>query len=161
MGRKKDTNPIHHYAIRPGPMLHAEVVQRIDTASRGTDKMNKHRAAKRDLLRYYTMLNETRAALDFDALDASIICVALKGAKIEAAESAWMAFDAAIGPKPSADDSRISKRLRRLNAAESTALVDAVERYWLRHPKDASAQPSGLVAVGLMREPELRSAAAR
>jgi hypothetical protein len=148
-------DPEQHYSIRPGPILHGEVSQRAELASRGPDKLNQHRVGKRDLLRYYALLECSRNKLDFTEAEARALVEAIhKVRTIDVSpKDAWITFLHGVGPKLTPEQMKLSDKLRELSAAEATAMVDAVERYWVHHEgdmNDLDAVRYELASVGLI-----------
>jgi hypothetical protein len=95
----------------------------------------------RDLKRYYTLLNYHLLELAFSADEASLICEVLADYQFEAdaeqARTIWQRVDDAIqleqlNPKWRVNGECLIRKLQGLNHLQAIALVDAVERYWVR-----------------------------
>jgi hypothetical protein len=95
----------------------------------------------RDLKRYYTLLNYHLLELSLSASEASLICEVLTDYRfeedVEQARAIWQRVDAAIqleqlNPRWSVNGEGLIRKLQSLNHLQAVALVDAVERYWIR-----------------------------
>jgi hypothetical protein len=95
----------------------------------------------RDLKRYYALLNYHLLELTLPASEVNLVCEALKNYRIEddseKARVIWKQVDAAIqreqlDQKWGVDGKVFIHKLQALNHLQFVALVDAVERYWVR-----------------------------
>jgi hypothetical protein len=148
-------DPEQHYSIRPGPVLHREVSERADLSSRGPDKLNQHRVGKRDLLRYYALLESARDQLYFTEGEARALVEAIHKVRTLdlSPKDAWITFLRGVGPKLTPEQKKLSDKIQKLSADAAIAMVDAVERYWMRHEGDMSdldAVRYDLACVGLI-----------
>ena len=94
----------------------------------------------RDLQRYYTLLNYHLLELSLTVSEASLICEALKDYRFEndseQARAIWkrvanMIQPDQLDPKWRVNGASIHK-IQSLTHLQSVALIDAVERYWIR-----------------------------
>jgi hypothetical protein len=94
----------------------------------------------RDLKRYYALLNYHLLELSLTTSEANLICEALKDYQFEddfeQAQAIWQRVDSAIqcdrlDQKWSVNGTFIRK-IQALTNPQAVALVDAVERYWIR-----------------------------
>lgn len=95
----------------------------------------------RDLNRYYTLLNYHLLELTLTTGEANLICEVLKGYQFETdfeqARTIWQRIDTAIGQdhldsKWSVNREALIRKLQGLTHLQAVALIDAVERYWVR-----------------------------
>jgi hypothetical protein len=124
--------------------------------------------AKRDLERYYRLISHELAALDLTVREASLICDALNGVwlmdEAEAGEAsimlAWAEVSDAVRWGDAASHHGLTdeeahdliERLREMTPGQRYALVDAVERWWVRGvPDETMTIDESLRAVGLVR----------
>jgi hypothetical protein len=115
----------------------------------------------RDLKRYYALLNYHLLELTLVTSEVNLICEALKDYRIEddseQARVIWKHVKTAIqrnqlDEKWGINGSAIIRKLQDLNHLQIIALVDAVERYWIRG-KSNHQEPVGttLSRVGLIK----------
>lgn len=118
--------------FRPGPLAPA-----LD--ARGD---NRNEVAARDLGRYYAILSRTLETVTLSEAEWNLLRDALNGTYVDewwtgnelAAEIADALADG-MGQKwglDARDGARLIDTLRRLSAAETFAIIDAVERWWQR-----------------------------
>jgi hypothetical protein len=95
----------------------------------------------RDLKRYYALLNYHLLEITLSSSEVNLICEALKDYKIEhdseRARVIWKQIDEAIqrnqlDQKWGVDSKILIRQLQTLNHLQFIALVDSVERYWVR-----------------------------
>lgn len=112
--------------------LKSKLLQRGDNASA---------VGLRDLKRYYALLNYHLLELRLTADEANLVCETLKAYRFEddseQARTIWQQVDAAIqqdslNQKWSVNREAFIRKLQGLNHLQAVALVDAVERYWVR-----------------------------
>lgn len=114
----------------------------------------------RDLKRCYALLNYHLLELTLTADEASLVCEALKDYRFEddseQARTIWRRVDAAIqrdhlNQKWSVNSTFIPK-LRALTHLQIIALVDAIERFWVRAQADPDEPlEAKLSRVGLIK----------
>lgn len=118
--------------------------------------------AKRDLQRYYELLDECLARLDLNEQEAGLLTEAAAGvrdlgepARSQVHRYLWAEVSDAIRERDLAerwgvgDPQSLVDRLRELGPAEQRALVDALERVWSADP--AEDREVLLRRVGLVR----------
>jgi len=95
----------------------------------------------RDLKRYYVLLNHHLLELSVTVNEANLTCEALKNYRFEddpeQARTLWKRVDNAIqqehlDQKWSVNSKTFIRKLQSLTNLQAVALVDAVERYWVR-----------------------------
>lgn len=127
--------------------LKSKLLQRGDNASA---------VGLRDLKRYYALLNYHLLEISLTAGEANLICEALKIYRFEddpeQARTVWQQVDAAIqqnslSQKWSVNLETFMHKLQGLNHLQVIALIDAVERYWVRE----QANPDELLETRLLR----------
>ncbi len=100
----------------------------------------------RDLKRYYALLNYHLLELSLTASEAKLICEALKDYRFEddseQARIIWKQVDAAtqqnqLNQKWSVNREALIRKLQGLTHLQAVALVDAVERYWVREQSNS------------------------
>jgi hypothetical protein len=132
--------------ISQDPELEALLVQRGEDIST---------VGLRDLKRYYALLNYHLLELRLTSNEANLICEALKDYRFEddldRAISIWKRIDTAIQQeqldrKWSINSTFISK-IKTINHLQAVALIDAVERYWV---KERSSHPHKLAETKLL-----------
>ena len=114
----------------------------------------------RDLKRYYALLSYHLLELSLTASEASLICEALKNYRVEddseQARVIWKRVEAAIqqdqlDQKWGVDGKAFVRKLQTLNHLQFVALVDAVERYWVRAQSGHESLEAKLSGVGLIK----------
>jgi hypothetical protein len=115
----------------------------------------------RDLKRYYALLNYHLLELTLPASEVNLVCEALKDYRIEddseQARVIWKRVAAAIqrdqlDQKWGVDGSAFIRKLQALTHLQLVALVDAVERYWVRVKSNPlEPQEKRLSRVGLTK----------
>ena len=109
----------------------------------------------RDLKRYYALLNYHLIELYLNQGECQLICEALKDYRIEddpeQARTIWKQIHAAIvrdnlDRKWNVDRETFHSKIQGLNHSQAFALVDAVERYWVR----AKSQPQESLQARLL-----------
>ncbi len=95
----------------------------------------------RDLKRYYALLNYHLLETSWTENEAHLICEALKGYQLEddpqQGRTIWQQVDTAVhrdhlDQKWTVNSETFHRKIQALNHLEAIALVDAVERYWVR-----------------------------
>jgi hypothetical protein len=118
--------------ISPDAKLRAALNQRGETASA---------VGLRDLNRYYALLNYHLLEILLTADEASLICVALQDYQLETdaeqARGIWQRIAAVMQLDQHNQKWRVHRealmdKLQGLSHLQAVALVDAVERYWVR-----------------------------
>lgn len=113
-----------------------------------------HQTAKRDLLRYYATMFDSRPQLT--PHEAGFVAHALRD--IRMTEDSYRLIAAAVAEragdlgktwKVNTDD--VVRRIARLHPAAKMALLDGVERFWLRVADGEEPSPELLKDVGLAR----------
>jgi len=119
--------------------------------------------ARRDVERYYATLSAELARLNLSAEEAALICDSLNGfasretdpdllsrawwinvedhVRINDADRKWGVEKPAV----------LVAKLRALSPGASMAILDAVERWWMRDRATGETIPESLLAVGLIR----------
>lgn len=115
----------------------------------------------RDLKRYYALLNYHLLELTLHSSEVNLICEALKDYRVEddseQARVIWKQVDAAIqrdrlDQKWRVDGSAFIRKLQALTHLQLIALVDAVERCWVREKSNPlEPQETRLSRVGLIK----------
>mgnify|MGYP005836664335 CR=1 FL=1 len=112
--------------------------------------------ARRDLERYYALLDAELARLELSEAEAGLVMDALNGTLFEPhglgqlwAEVAVAIHYGDLGTKHGVDTAALIDKLRSLTPGQAAAMVDAAARFW------QSPNPTGeaLRRVGLVREP--------
>lgn len=111
--------------------LEAALLQRGEKASK---------VGLRDLKRYYALLNHYLLELSLTVNEASLVCEALKDYRFEddpeQARTFWKRVDASIQrdhlDQKWSVNSAFIRKIQGLTNLQAVALVDAVERYWIR-----------------------------
>ncbi len=138
---------IDRIEFRAGPVA-GPISDRTGTISEGL-------VARRDLERYYALLDHELARVELSEAEASLICDALNGTLMDPhsyrllwAEVADAVRLDGLDAKWGVDGDALVERLRALSPGAMMAVVDAVERFWL------SPNPLGenLRRVGLVRD---------
>lgn len=135
-------NPI---TFRPGPLASA-------LEARGA---NAAEVVRRDLARYYQLLERELRWVRLSEPEASLICDALNGSFIDdpqglEAEIADACDLDGLHTKWGVDRDALLTSIRSWTYAQRAAVLDAVERYW-RGPHELPLA-EGLRAVGLVRD---------
>jgi len=119
-------------AISQDSKLKAALLQRGDNTST---------VGLRDLQRYYNLLNYHLLELSLTIGEANLICEALKDYRFEEdfeqTRAIWKRVDHAIqqdhlDQQWSVNGKALVRKLQALHELQAIALVDAVERYWVR-----------------------------
>jgi hypothetical protein len=115
----------------------------------------------RDLKRYYALLNYHLLELSLSASEVHLICEALKDYRVEddseQARVIWKQVAAAmqrdqLDQKWNVDSSAFIHKLQTLNHLQFMALVDAVERYWIREKSNPDeSKEKKLSRIGLIK----------
>lgn len=113
--------------------------------------------AKRDLERYYALLSAELRTVDLSEAEAMLICDAQNGILMESHSMRllWAGIDDAIAldrldQKWHVDGGPLVAKLRTLSPAQTYAICDAAERFWVRngeHPEESNQER--VRAVGL------------
>jgi hypothetical protein len=100
----------------------------------------------RDLKRYYALLNYHLLEISLTTDEAKLICEALKDYQFEddpeQTRTIWKQVDTVIrqnqsDPKWSVNREALIRKLQGLTDLQVVALVDAVERYWVREESNS------------------------
>ena len=115
----------------------------------------------RDLRRYYTLLNYHLLETNWTESEAHLICEALKDYQFEddpeQARTVWKQIHNAVhrdhlDQKWSINQEIFHRKVQDLNELEAIALVDAVERYWVRAKSEPQESLSArLMSIGLIK----------
>ena len=115
----------------------------------------------RDLGRYYALLNYHLLETTWTESEAHLICEALKDYQfeddLERARTVWKQIHNAVhrdhlDQKWSINRERFHRKVQDLNELEAIALVDAVERYWVRAKSEPQESLSArLMSIGLIK----------
>jgi len=123
--------------------------------ARESQSRSEHQTARRDLTRYYKVLEEERPAFTHE--QASLLCVLLNGVMLEPLDHAAQGLQIEIQDAPDqlfekwdVDRGRLEKRVANLSFAEALATIDAVERFW-NEPNETSVVDVGLCGSEAMR----------
>jgi hypothetical protein len=128
--------------------------------------------AKRDLERYYTLLEDELATVDLTPPEARMLCEALKGDTIGGSryrtllwasvmEVTYLPIFGSHSRVKKQHQDQLAEKLRKLRPGQAMALIDAVERFWRQpnardvidpEPHDEVESVKALVRVGLVRE---------
>jgi len=122
------------------------IIEKIRTRkSRGRSE---HQTARRDLKRYYQLLEASRPTLPFR--QAKLLCDLLNGTMFEPIDRAPQLLQIEVQDAPDRlfekwDVSRekFERRVADFSAAEAYATIDAVERFW-KEPNETSVVDVGL-----------------
>lgn len=117
---------------------------------------------RRDLMRYYAVIDLELARLNLTEGEAALICDALNGYAIWSDDSLvlrswWIAVEDHITLNGAAEKWDIDQpavfvaKLRSLSPGASAAVLDAVARWWGRQPTDGETIGESLRSVGLVR----------
>jgi len=124
--------------------------------ARESRSRSEHQTARRDLTRYYKMLEEERPAFTHE--QASLLCDLLNGVMLEPLDHAPQGLQIEIQDAPGqlfekwdVDRGRLEKRVADLSFAEALATIDAVERFW------ASDGEKSVTEVGLCGDETMRN----
>ena len=116
---------------------------------------SEHQTARRDLTRYYKMLEEERPAFTYE--QASVLCDVLNGVIFEPIDHAPQILQIEVQDAPDdlfekwdVDQDRLEKRVADLSFAKALATIDAVERFW-SEPDETSVVDVGLCGDEAMR----------
>ena len=116
---------------------------------------SEHQTARRDLTRYYKMLEEERPAFTHE--QASVLCDMLNGVMLEPIDHAPQLLQIEVQDAPDqlfekwdVDQGRLEKRVADLSFAKALATIDAVERFW-NEPNETSVVDVGLCGSEAMR----------
>ena len=146
----KDSRPAP-IQFRPGSIEDA-----IEARKKSMDSST-NVTAKRDLERYYELLDEVRP--HFTRAQALYLCDLLNGTLfqpvMQAARLLWAEVQDApptLAEKHDVDQDALVQRLNDLSLAESLAVVDAVERFW-----NGTDEGVTVTDVGLCGPPEKRN----
>lgn len=133
--------------FRPTPELETKL------KARGADS-ERHSIAKRDLERYYKLLERELKQLEFTVAELRLMADLANGTLFEphtvsllwanVADSAKEGY----GKKWDVDVDVLVGKLRELSFAQTMALVDALECWWQKDNRQATAE--GFAAVGLV-----------
>jgi hypothetical protein len=115
----------------------------------------------RDLKRYYSLLNYHLLELTLCPSEVHLVCDALKDYRVEddseQARVVWKQVAAAmqrdqLDQKWKIDGSALIRKLQALNHLQFIALVDAVERFWIREKSNLhETKEAKLSRIGLIR----------
>ncbi len=116
---------------------------------------SKSLVAKRDLERYYSLLERTLPTLGLSKEEVCLVADSLNGTLIEphTLSLVWANVDDSIrldglDEKWGVDGEALVGKLRAFTPLQATALVDAVERFWIGpNPMDEA-----LIRVGLLKQ---------
>ena len=124
-----------------------EVADKIQARTRSTDT-SIHIAARRDLRRYYELLEQSRPT--FSEAEAHFLVDIFNGTHFDPIEMSATMLWASVEDAPEAtaekhgiDRGDVVGRLRTLSFAEGLAVIDAVERFW--NDDAATVRSVGLV----------------
>jgi hypothetical protein len=139
--------------FRPG-QLAGQVERR---AGRAPDAGSANEVARRDLGRYYVLLERELRTVELGEAEASLITDALNGTMMDAGSWTllWAEIDDAclldrLHEKWDVDGGRLVAKIRAMTPGQTLALVDAVERFW--QPGQVEDTGAQLRAVGLVRD---------
>ena len=116
-----------------------------DILSRTEKPADVSQVAKRDLRRYYEGLR--RALPTFSEVEATLIVNALNGKRHADPESMSL-----LWAEVHEDDPILAERMRSLSYIECTAIIDAVERFWLGPYHQEGPIGARLREVGLVKD---------
>lgn len=131
---------MNHIQFRPSPTHKEALLERGNESKR-------HAVSKRDLERYYEVLEQSLAEIQetFNLNELVFMADVVKGGVNDIALF-WAQI--ADSKADDVDVNELSDEVRRLRYAQATALVDALER-WL-HDDEREATPAGFAHVGLL-----------
>lgn len=140
--------PSLHLHIETDPALEREL------AARTVEETAPNEIARRDLLRYYDLLERTRLTLNFNENEYLLIMEALKGTLFNAdvAGMIWAEVEDGIrmdhlDSKWGVDADGLIRRLRTLSLIQNLALADVAERFWSLQEEDL---PKRLRLLGVL-----------
>lgn len=113
-------------------------------------KHESHRSeiAKRDLTRYYALLERSLATVQLTEAEANALCDANNMSGFEEALPASMLWanvldTPGLETKWGIETDLLVSKVRSLSPLQSTAVMDAIERFWV-HSEDSTVQSVGL-----------------
>ena len=121
---------------RPAPIQFRDTEIDSCLAARAHADESPGTVARRDLTRYYAILDDAIRRLELSEPEALLICDALNGIRLDETgwRFAWATISDAcrdgLADKWEVDGDNLVERIRSLTRAETLALVDAVERFW-------------------------------
>ena len=136
-----------------------ELADDIDSRCGEADGESAAGVIKRDLARYYRVLQEELASLDFTEGEASLVCDACNGLFFDDATSThrfiWAEVADAIqlqhlDKKWTVAGDRLVKKLRDMTSGQAMAVADAIQRFWAEPQRDTREL---LLEVGLLKRP--------
>lgn len=109
---------------------------------------HRNEIAKRDLTRYYLLLERSLATVKLTEAEASALCDANNLSGLEESLPTSMLWanvlDAhGLGEKWGIEADLLVSKLRSLSPLQSAAVMDAIERFWV-HAEDSTVQSVGL-----------------
>jgi len=123
--------------------------------ARDNQRRSEHLTARRDLKRYYKLLEASRPTLPFE--QAKLLCDLLNGTMFEPINHAPQILQIKVQDAPDQlfekwDVSRdkLEQRVADFSDAEAYAVIDAVERFW-NEPNETSVVDVGLCGSEAMR----------
>ncbi len=143
-------------AFRAADPLQQQLAARTDQEAEGQSAAL---VARRDLERYYAVLQDSLRRLDLTAGEACLIVDALNGTLMDAVSYRllWAEVSDAqrrqnLAEKWGVDGSQLVERLRALSPGELMAIIDAAERFWTLIGRGATGtNEETLRQVGLLR----------
>lgn len=144
--------------FRAAPDLHEKVRARKQLEEADGE------VVRRDIQRYYAVIDAELQRLRLTAEEAGLICDALNGYASLAEDpdiarrSWWINVEDHISLNDAdkkwgvSDPAVLVAKLRALSPGASAAVLDAVERWWLRDGPEGETIPESLQAVGLIRQ---------
>ena len=132
--------------FRPTPALDVQLKARGDDTE-------KHGIARRDLERYYKVLEQSLKQLEFTVAELRLMADVANGTLFEphTVSLLWAnvadSAEEGYGQKWGVDIEVLVSKLRALSFAQTMALVDALERWWQDGKREATS--AGFAAVGL------------
>jgi hypothetical protein len=115
--------------------------------------------ARRDLERYYNLIEAVLGTVELTSAEAALLCDALRTFRLDRADVALLWTEVAdaihvegLDHRWAVDGGALVTKLRRLHLAQAYAVVDAVDRYWaLASGSHDGAVDANLARVGLTR----------
>lgn len=145
-------NPI---SFRPG-FLAPEIAKRTDGEARGGSGGD---VARRDLTRYYTVLNAELARSNLTDREAMFLVDLLNGTLIDETSYRFLFHEAedaiqldGLDGKWEIDGEQLVEKLKQASPATLMAIVDAVERFWTLVSDTRTAEGAGQDNLDLLRK---------
>lgn len=109
---------------------------------------HRNEIAKRDLARYYALLERSLATVQLTEAEANALCDANNGCGLEEAMPTSMLWanvldTPGLGEKWGIETDLLVSKVRSLSPLQSAAVLDAIERFWV-HSEDSTVQSVGL-----------------